>query len=85
VRSLTPISRAKAQGFTMTLAAGSIIFITLVVVFLLSAVYGIYTRRGSGINQRPYANAYSNAPGAQGSSTIGNDRVAAQSLTRGTR
>jgi hypothetical protein len=69
----------------MELADGSIIFIAVIVAFLLSAVYGIYTRRGSGINQRPYANAYSSAPGATGSSTIGNDRVAAQGLTRGTR
>ncbi|MDX6648968.1 MAG: hypothetical protein QOJ97_919, partial [Solirubrobacteraceae bacterium] len=41
--------------------------------------------RGSGINQHPHGNVYTNAPGASGSSTVGNDRIAAQNLTRGTR
>jgi hypothetical protein len=69
----------------ITLAGGAWIFAAFLVVFTFAAIYGLYTTRGSGINQHPYANAYSNAPGAKGSSTVGNDRVAAQNLTRGTR
>ena len=67
------------------LAGGSGIFAAFLVVFSLAVVYSLYTRRGSGISQRPYANAYTNAPGATGSSTVGSDRVAATRLTRGTR
>ena len=66
-------------------AGGAGIFGAFLVFFTLATIYSLYTRRGSGINQRPYANAYSNAPGATGSSTVGNDRVAAANLTRGTR
>jgi hypothetical protein len=69
----------------MTLAGGSLIFAIFLVVFTFAVIYGLYSRRGSGISQHPYANAYSNAPGAEGSSTVGNDRVAASNLTRGTR
>lgn len=64
---------------------GAEIFAAFIVLFTLAVIYSLYTRRGSGINQRPYANAYTNAPGARGASTVGNDRVAASSLTRGTR
>ena len=71
--------------FAITLAGGAWIFAAFIVLFTLAAIYGLYTRRGSGINQHPYANAYSSAPGATGSSTVGNDRIAASHLTRGTR
>ena len=36
------------------LAGGSLIFAVFVVVLFFVVVYGYYTRRGSGINQRPY-------------------------------
>ena len=68
-----------------TFAGGAGIFGAFIVVFTIATIYSLYTRRGSGINQHPYANAYSNAPGASGSSTVGNDRIAARNLTRGTR
>ena len=71
--------------FAIALAGGAGIFGAFVVLFTLATINSLYTRRGSGINQRPYANAYSNAPGARGSSTVGNDRVAASNLTRGVR
>jgi len=71
--------------FAFTLAGGAWIFAAFIVLFTLAAIYGLYTRRGSGISQRPYANAYSNAPGAKGASSVGNDRIAASNLTRGTR
>ncbi len=71
--------------FALALAGGAGIFAAFIVVFTLAVIYSLYSRRGSGISQRPYANAYSSAPGATGSSTIGNDRIAAGNLTRGTR
>ena len=69
----------------LALAGGSGVFAAFIVLFGLAVVYSLYTRRGSGISQRPYANAYTNAPGASGASTMGSDRVAATRLTRGTR
>lgn len=71
--------------FAFTLAGGAWIFGAFIVFFTIATIYSLYTRRGSGINQHPYANAYSSAPGASGSSTVGNDRIAARNLTRGTR
>ena len=68
-----------------TLAGGSTIFGIFIVVFGLSVVYGLYTRTGSGINQRPYGNVYSNAPGAKGASVLSHDESAARRYTRGTR
>ena len=69
----------------LALAGGSGIFAAFVLLFTLAVIYSLYSRRGSGISQHPYANAYTNAPGARGASTVGNDRVAAARLTRGTR
>ncbi len=77
--------RLATMTFALTLAGGSGIFAAFIVLFTLAVIYSLYTRRGSGINQHPYANAYSSAPGATGASTIGNDRIAARNLTRGTR
>jgi len=67
------------------LAGGSTIFGAFIVVFGLSVTYSLYTRRGSGINQRPYGNVYTNAPGAKGPSVLSHDQSAAQRYTRGTR
>jgi hypothetical protein len=67
------------------LAGGSGIFLAFVVVFILATIYSLYTRRGSAINQRPYANAYTDAPGALGSSVLSHDESAASRYTRGTR
>jgi len=69
----------------ITLAGGSGIFAAFIVLFTIAVIYSLYSRRGSGINQHPHGNVYTNAPGANGSSTVGNDRIAAQNLTRGTR
>lgn len=71
--------------FGIELAGGAAIFALFILALTATVVYSLYTRRGSGINQRPYANAYGNAPGAQGSSVLDHDRVAARQLTRGTR
>jgi hypothetical protein len=70
---------------TFSLAGGAWIFLAFVLVFLVSVTYGLYTRRGSGINQRPYGNAYTDAPGARGSSVLAHDESAATRYTRGTR
>jgi len=69
----------------ITLAGGAWIFLAFVIAFTLATIYGLYTRRGSAINQRPYANAYTNAPGAQGPSVLSHDESAASRYTRGTR
>jgi cbb3-type cytochrome oxidase subunit 3 len=71
--------------FAFTLAGGSGIFAAFIVLFTIAVTYSLYSRRGSGINQHPHGNVYTNAPGASGSSTVGNDRIAAANLTRGTR
>jgi hypothetical protein len=66
-------------------AGGSAIFAAFLVIFTFATIYSLYTRRGSAINQRPYANAYTDAPGAQGSSVLSHDESAASRYTRGTR
>jgi hypothetical protein len=67
----------------MTLAGGSIIFGAFLVLYLLAVVHGLYSRSGSGIAQRPYRDAYGDAPGAQIPSSLGRDIV--RQVTRGTR
>jgi hypothetical protein len=69
----------------MTIAGGAGIFLAVVVLYTLAVIYSLYTRRGSAINQRPYANAYTNAPGARGASVLSHDESAASRFTRGTR
>ena len=67
-----------------SVAGGWEFFLIGIGLLLLSLILN-YTRRGSGINQRPYANAYTSAPGALGSSTLSHDQSAASRYTRGTR
>ncbi len=69
----------------ITFAGGSGIFLLFVVIYALATIYSLYTRRGSAINQRPYGNAYTDAPGAKGSSVLSHDESAASRYTRGTR
>jgi hypothetical protein len=73
------------QVATFSLAGGAWYFLAFVLLLLGAVSYGLYTRTGSGISQRPYGNAYSNAPGARGSSTLSHDESAARRYTRGTR
>jgi 4-hydroxybenzoate polyprenyltransferase len=75
--SLVPVALALAGGWQ--------VFLAVLILLLLATIYSLYTRRGSGINQRPYANVYTSAPGAQGSSTLSHDESAARRYTRGTR
>jgi hypothetical protein len=75
--SLAPVPAALAGGWEA--------FLAVMVLLLLATIHTLYTRRGSGINQRPYANVYTSAPGAQGSSVLSHDESAARRYTRGTR
>jgi hypothetical protein len=60
----------------MTLSGGAFIFLAFIVFYLFAVTYGLYSAKGSGINQRPYR---------RGASDLAHDRVAARHLTRGTR
>ena len=60
----------------MELAGGAFIFLAFMIVFFFAITYGLYSRRGSGISQRPYRHDRSD---------LAHDRIAAQNLTRGTR
>jgi hypothetical protein len=67
----------------MELAGGAVIFGIFLVVYTLVVVHGLYTRRGSGIDEHPYANAYDPASGARAGVGRGRDGIA--HWTRGTR
>jgi hypothetical protein len=68
----------------MQLADGSFIFLAFTILYTLVVIYGLYTRRGSGINQRPYGDQYSGAPGANCPSNLSHDARATWRV-RGTR
>lgn len=53
----------------LALAGGSLIFLAFIVLFFFILVYGYYTKRGSGINQRP-TDSRGESPGADGASEI---------------
>ena len=44
--------------------SGGFIFAIFLIVMVVAVIYGLYTRRGSGINPRPYDGT--EAPGAKG-------------------
>ena len=69
----------------MELADGAFIFLAVILVWFASIIYGLYTVRGSGINQRPYSQRYGDAPGAKIPSVLSHDESAATRYTRGTR
>ena len=71
--------------FGIELADGAWIFLAFILIFTASVIYGLYTRGGSGINQRPYDKSYSSAPGARIPSVLSHDESAATRYTRGTR
>ena len=70
---------------TFAMSGGAWIFMAIVASWSTLTMIGLYTRRGSGINQRPWRNPALGQTGADGSSVLDHDRVAAQNLTRGTR
>lgn len=77
--------RSLIMPFGIALAGGAWIFGLFLIVFLFAVAHGLYSKSGSAINQRAWQGTYGDAPGSKIPSTIGNDRVAAQRYTRGTR
>ncbi|HEV2815585.1 MAG TPA: hypothetical protein VGW10_20175 [Solirubrobacteraceae bacterium] len=72
--------------FGIELAGGALIFGLFIIVFLLAVVFGLYTRSGSGISQRPYHHVYGGAPGAARASSLGSSRDREmRDWSRGTR
>ncbi len=72
--------------FGIELAGGALVFALFIVVFLAATVYGLYTRAGSGIAQRPYNRIYGGAPGASRDSRLGgNPDREMRNWSRGTR
>ena len=67
----------------MELAGGALIFGLFLIVYLAAVTYGLYTRRGSGIDEHPYGNPYDAASGSRHHTRGGREGFA--SLTRGTR
>ena len=83
--STQPLPLFSFAPVAVVLAGGWQVFLAFLILLLVATVYSLYTRRGSGINQRPYGNVYTSAPGANGSSTLSHDESAARRYTRGTR
>jgi hypothetical protein len=67
----------------MELADGAIIFGVFLVLYLMAVTYGLYTRRGSGIDEHPYGNVYDAASSARVAHEPG--RSTFSNWTRGTR
>ena len=70
----------------MEILDGAWIFLAFIILFGISLMFGLYTRRGSGINDHPYARRYGDAPGAD----TDRSRVTAKDglatiMSRGTR
>lgn len=69
----------------MTLAGGAWIFGAFIVFMAIALVLTLYTRTGSGINQRSYSRRYGDAPGAQAQSRISGKDGLVRVSSRGTR
>jgi hypothetical protein len=69
----------------MHFIGGAAIFGVFIVLYFFVVVYSLYTRRGSGINQRPYMDPYGDAPGAWGPSSLAHDTRVYDRDSRGTR
>jgi hypothetical protein len=85
-RTPAPVPRGFGYAGTMlilALAGGSLVFLAFVIVFGLAIAFGYYTRRGSGINQRP-SDGRGEAPGADGASSITTTRGDGDERTVGT-
>jgi len=68
----------------IALAGGAWIFLAFIVLYAAGVVHGLYTRSGSGINQRPWGARHGEAAGARGASVLHHDESAASRYTRGT-
>jgi hypothetical protein len=69
----------------ITLAGGAWTFAAFIVFMTIAVILTVYTRRGSGINQRSYSRRYGDAPGAAGESKISGKDGLARMSSRGTR
>ena len=65
--NVTHDQRSERDSFVMTLAGGWLIFLGFVVFYTLVVIYSLYTRTGSGINQRPW--------GEEGYSSLSHDET----------
>jgi hypothetical protein len=66
----------------MELADGALIFGAFLIIYLVALTYGLYTRRGSGIDEHPYGNVYDAASNARSRQP---GRSSFSTWTRGTR
>jgi len=70
----------------LAFARGSFILLGFCVFLFLAVVVGYYTRKGSGIEPRPYGKIYGGAPGAFGPGSVsGRDERERVPWSRGTR
>jgi hypothetical protein len=67
----------------LEIADGAAIFAGFIIVYLLAVTYGLYTRRGSAIDEHPYGNQYDAASSARSNLISGREGIA--NWTRGTR
>jgi hypothetical protein len=67
VSNVTHGEPCERDSFVMTLAGGAWIFLGFVVFYTLVVIYSLYTRTGSGINQRPW--------GEEGYSSLSHDET----------
>jgi uncharacterized membrane protein len=84
-RALTPNYLGVALA-PLALAHGSWIMLGFCVFMFIGIVVGYYTRKGSGIEPRPYGKIYGGAPGAFGPGSVsGKDERERVDWSRGTR
>ena len=70
----------------MELTDGSFVILGVMVFTFFGVAFGYFTRIGSGINPRPYGNAYGGAPGAHCPGNVsGRDPRVRMDWSRGTR
>lgn len=69
----------------ISLAGGAWIFGAFIVFMTIAIVLTLYTRRGSGINQRSYSRRYGDAPGAKEQSKISGKDGLGRMSSRGTK
>lgn len=67
------------------LAGGSYVFLGVVLAFVAATIFGLYTRTGSGITERPYGKVHGGAPGAFGAGSVSGHDGREHDWTRGTR
>jgi hypothetical protein len=69
----------------MTILGGAWIFLGFLVAYFFVVAFGLYSRKGSGINQRAYRNAYTAAHGAELPNSLGGRDERMRDWSRGAR